>query len=351
MKNVLFWILCLSFASLIHTSCVRGVILDAGDKPQVVLECVLTDNDTQELYLHFTKSASRIEVKPLVDATAQLIDLTESRVVGQFVKHDEGSLWTLNYSAVPTHDYRLEVQVPGYDTIYAEETMPDLDIQAVWYSHFFADYYSYEYHSYNYVVYLLESLPNNTYISAMNHNPDKDRYEVAEQICTDYPFVDNFNLTGEIYLPQIDTISRYGHIYYESLYPDLIGSSMHRRYLRIPKHSELKKKWLIVSGDFQGEYHYELTQQMELVNSGKITDSGNKKGYVSFMGVSESYDKYLQEAIYYQQLQESSDMTSIYIRDNIYTNINGGLGIFGAMKEEKMQWSNVKSADFSRHYE
>jgi hypothetical protein len=74
-------------------------------------------------------------------------------------------------------------------------------------------------------------------------------------------------------------------------------------------------------------------------------------GYVSFMGVSDAYDKYLQDGLYLQQFKESSNMTSIYIRDNIYTNINGGLGIFGAMKEEKMQWSNIKSADFSHNYD
>ena len=349
MKRVLLWVL--SVVSLMHTSCVSDVILDVGEKPQVVVECVLTDDDAQELYLHLTKSASKVEIEPVADAVVQLYDLTESRLVGQFTKQEEDDKWVLDYSAVPTHRYRLEVNVPGYVTIYAEDTMPDMDIRAVWYSHFFSDYYSYEYHSYNYVVFLLESLPNHTYISGMNYNPDKEGYEVAEQICTDYPYVDNFNLTGGIYAPQIDTVYRNGYVYYESLYPDLIGSSLHRRYLRIPQNSELKKKWLIVSGDFQGEYNYELTTQMSLVNDGKLPGSGCRKGYVSFMGVSESYDKYLQEALYFQQLQESSDMTSIYIRDNIYTNIIGGLGIFGAMKEEKMQWSNVKSADFSRHYD
>ena len=43
------------------TSCVRDVILDAGENPQVVVECILTNSDVQELRLNFTKGASQNE--------------------------------------------------------------------------------------------------------------------------------------------------------------------------------------------------------------------------------------------------------------------------------------------------
>ena len=65
------------------------------------------------------------EEDPLTEAVATLIDLTESKTVGQFVKGEEKNLWTLDYAAIPKHHYRLEVQVPGHDLIYAEDTMPD----------------------------------------------------------------------------------------------------------------------------------------------------------------------------------------------------------------------------------
>ena len=351
MDRIKFTAVMLTALMLALSSCVRDVIMDAGERPQVVVECVLTNDETQELRLIFTKGASKAEAEPLTEAVATLIDLTEGKTVGEFVR-STGDLWTLDYSAVPDHGYRIEIQVPGYDLIHAEDTMPDLDICAEWYSSTFSSSNLYEYHSYDYVVYVLESLPDHTYISAMNWNPSTHRHEVVEKICTDYPYVDNFNLIGEVYSPQIDTVYRYGHIYYESLYPDLIGNSLHRRYLRIPRQSELKKKWLIVSGDMTGDYHFDLEYTpLMLKDNGKVFESDIRKGYVTFMGVSESYDNYLQDALYFQYLQESSDMTSIYIQDNIYTNIHGGLGIFGAMKEEKMQWSNVKSADFSYHYE
>ena len=353
MKVCLQYIFCvlLAMASLL-TSCVREVVLDAGEDPQVVVECVLSNDDVQELYLNFTKGASRDKTESLTEAVANLIDITESQIVGQFIKTGGGDLWTLRYTPVSGHDYRLEVQVPGYDLIYAEDTMPDVNIRAEWYSYFYESASVFEYYSYNYVVYFLESLPDNTYIAGMNYNAENSKYEVAEQICTDYPYADNFNLTGEVYAPAIDTVYRNGHVYYESVYPDLLGQSLRRRYVRIPKHSEFKKNWLIVSGDFIGDFYYQVgPDRRSLLDNGKVLTPLEGMGYVSFMGVSDAYDKYLQDGLYLQQLKESSNMTSIYIRDNIYTNINGGLGIFGAMKEEKMQWSNIKSADFSHNYD
>ena len=125
MKVCLQYIFCvlLAMASLL-TSCVKEVTLDADEKPAVVVECVLKNSDVQELRLNFTKGASKDESEPPTDAVATLIDLTFKKEVGQFVRK-EGDLWTLDYTPTPYHEYRLEVQVSGYELIYAEDTMPE----------------------------------------------------------------------------------------------------------------------------------------------------------------------------------------------------------------------------------
>ena len=51
-------------------SCVRDVVLDAGENPQLVVECVMSNDTIQKLYLCFTKGASREEAEPLTDAVA-----------------------------------------------------------------------------------------------------------------------------------------------------------------------------------------------------------------------------------------------------------------------------------------
>ena len=109
--------------SCCYVSCVRDVILDAGENPQVVVECIMSNDTIQKLYLNFTKGSSRQEAEPLTEAIATLIDLTDEKSIGEF-KKSTGNLWTLDYSPVSDHHYRIEVQVPGYDMIWAEETMP-----------------------------------------------------------------------------------------------------------------------------------------------------------------------------------------------------------------------------------
>ena len=105
------------------TGCVRDVVLDAGERPKVVVECVLTDSSPQELRLSFTKGASLAEAPELTEATARLIDLTNNYPVGEFRRRDDG-IWALDYAAEPCHNYRLEVEAPGYELIWAEQSMP-----------------------------------------------------------------------------------------------------------------------------------------------------------------------------------------------------------------------------------
>ena len=111
-------------ATLALAGCVRDVVLDAGEKPRVVVECVLTESSPQELRLSFTKGASLAEAPELTEATARLTDLTDDYPAGEFRRREDG-VWVLDYAAVPRHSYRLEVEVPGYDLVWAEQTMPE----------------------------------------------------------------------------------------------------------------------------------------------------------------------------------------------------------------------------------
>ena len=194
----------------------------------------------------------------------------------------------------------------------------------------------------------------------MNYNPETKDYEFAEYICTDHPDVDNSYLTDQLYDPPVqyrildEFNGEKGKFYDVCVAPTLRGNPLYRRYLRIKKNTT-KRKWKVLAGSFEGQYQldwadngHDVLYGMEIADQGKIHDLTEDKGYVSFMAVSEVYDNYLQEAIYYQQLKESTEMSSIYLRDNIYTNIVGGIGIFGAQMEQKMQWSAYPSTDYSR---
>ena len=109
---------------MVLQSCVKDIYLDAGEKPKVVVECVLSEDPVQELYLSYTKGVSQKEADPLLEAEVCLIDLDQYQFSLDFTNVGEGK-WILDYSAIPGHSYRLEIKVPGRDLITAETKMPE----------------------------------------------------------------------------------------------------------------------------------------------------------------------------------------------------------------------------------
>lgn len=319
------------------------VSLDSMEERQIAVECVLNNGPEQTIHLCFAKGSSENSIKYISEADAVLTDLTDNIIAGKFRYESDGS-WTLGYSAIPGHNYRLDINIPGRDPIYSEQLMPSIDITAVYYIQMFGDHNLYEYRSSPHIVYQLSSLPEYTWIYALRYDESVGMRVIAEEICTDYPFVDNFNLTGKVYTPEIILHDLYGIPQYMTVAPELIGANLHNRYLRICKNDALDRNWLILSGNFSGDFPiiFKDNKWGNLAERGQLDELDDKQGCVVFAGVSPDYDRYLREAIYFQQLQESSDLSSLYIRDNIFTNIHGGIGIFGAKCEEMLVWSDER---------
>ena len=346
------------------SSCVKDVFLDAGEKPKVVVECILTDDPVQELYLSFTKSVSQKEVDPLLEAEARLTDLDNYNYSVSFDYAGEGK-WTVIFSPYPGHRYRLEINVPDYDLITAETTMPlTVEVRQVYYNpltfHARArsggesimkiDGYGYSGGSYYY------NIPDHCWVYSINEDGS-----IAETICTNYPWVDNFNLIGESYVSDTlrikDSWGPEGEERDAVLYPVLIGETLHDRYLRITKGE--KSPWVIVTGLWDDTYNYwesisRLSKAYQISGSFH-TCQEQETGYFMELGklcfdvLSEEYDDYLVAALKGAQLKESTDISKIYLRENIIqSNIHGGLGIFGAKKSQMLEWSKYYSSiDFT----
>ena len=300
--------------------CMRDVVLDAGERPKVVVECVLTDSSPQELRLSFTKGASLAEAPELTEATARLIDLTNNYPVGEFRRRDDG-IWALDYAAMPRHSYRLEVEVPGYDLVWAEQTMPErivverieeeLPLPPTWSSANPFPVVSYRIINANTPVWIY---------GILDYGPDKDEMYV-ERLCTDYPDVDIFNLTGDSYAPKIVHL---GGSTYIATYGSLYGELLHRRFLRIPNVSS--EQSFYVSGDFPGVYGLDDI----FVFPGRM--------YVWFSSFSQDYDRYLKQAFATVNAGVTTDLSSIFVRDNFYSNIHGGIGILGTCSSSVQEW-------------
>lgn len=304
-------------------SCVKDVILDAKEDPTLAVYCILKVDSVQELKLSYTKSATMAEAPRVTDATAVLIDLTEGHEAGRFVQVDD-SLWRLDYSAIPTHSYRLEVTVPGRNPVWAEQTMPaeppvesekylfgDIILFGARITDFTAEGFRYRF-----------TKPCTTWIYAKNFDKDKfvgscepweEVWVPALELCTDYPYVDDFNLTGKIWErteergdnQMLDAIADRYH---------LSGYSIHRDFLRIPEAEEQTQYSITIDGD-----------------SRFFSGGSDGHNYVFFAALSDDYDRYLLEAYQQYYAEQSHDLSSIYRRDNLHGNIHGGAGIFGAV--------------------
>ena len=363
MDRIKFTVVMLTALMLALSSCVRDVIMDAEERPTVVVECILTNSDTQELHLNFTKGASKAVAEPLTEAAATLIDLTSGMTVGEFDKAS-GDLWTLDYSPVSNHRYRLEVQVPGYDLIYAEDTMPDsLYVYSYTWSENLLDNLwgppapSFSDNSFcGGTLFSFGSLPKYTLIYGMNYNPQTGKHEIADEIFTNLPVVDNFNITSEVYVPEIVKWEEDLYVSCDAvkaLYADLKGAPKHKQYLLLNKEElsdylfqfvdQEKDKYssysviydFMVFGSFTGDWYWRRSSQQQ--------DFGNPlptEGYLVFESLSDNYLAYIRDAIHIMQLKESTDMSTIYLRDNLYTNVVGGLGIFAASSKQIQQCAN-----------
>ena len=320
------------------TSCVKDVILDAKEDPLLAVYCVLKVDSVQELKLSYTKSATMAEAPSVTEVTAVLTDLTEDREAGRFVQVTD-TLWQLDYSAIPTHSYRLEIAVPGHDPVWAEQTMPEVPpVETLHVSReesltipWLADIDTLHYLSYGGAWY--EDSVTITYKGVEGdfyrfHSPSHSIWAYAEcidhstkqlrlgNLCTDYPYVDDINLTtkkrisinysiADIYTEKWPLGDGWAHIRESYQY----DNSLHRDFLRFPK-------------DETGLQSY--------FNIDIVTDEKSYTKDLFFASLSDDYDRYLCDAYQQYYTEQNGDLASIYIRDNLPGNIHGGTGIFGA---------------------
>ena len=324
----------LSLILFSFSSCTKEITLDSGEEV-VVVECILSCDSIQHLNLAYTHPKSqKTGTQVISEAQVTLFDETANTSAGAF--HFLNDSWTLSYSAIPQHAYRLDIDVPGHDHISARQTMPDQlriwsFLWSMWSNQAGIPISDIDYGlTFWGTVFYVTDLPERTWISAIAYNEEKGTSSVVEEICTDFPYIDHFNISGELFEPialQIDTC---GKTLSYTICEGLEGQPLHKKYIRTNMSQIDREDWggytFIVCGSFFDQ------------NNPKPDEPLGSKGGILFVSTSEDYDRYLQESIYYQQQQESTDMSSIYVRDNVFSNIEGGVGIFGAKTQCWEKW-------------
>lgn len=341
-------------------SCTRVTDLKPEGEGNIVVYCILTRDASQTLFLSMTDISTEEAMNGLKEAKISLFDETESTNVGSFVCDGDGS-WSMGYLPVFGHEYRLIIVLPGRDSVTARTTMPaSLCLKHILHDYAYEPPYWHQRPPYdeedstgffeNGIKFPISSLPKGPiWVMGMNYDADSRQHVMADIIATSLYSVDGFNVTGESYHfkdifgfepihwhdPEFPGYGRFvpsldnGH----TLYRYVEGHPLHKQCLRIlsveegERYADDRDNCFSISGSFSGNYLFH--------DKPSPTD-----GYLLFMAPSMEYDRFLKEIIIYEErVLNSTDYSVIFDRENLYTNITNGTGIFGAKVEQVEPWN------------
>ena len=391
----------LLFSALFFWGCVEEIAMDPGERT-VVVECVIDNEDkVQTVNLSYSATVSdktypkveEAEVKISFALDTFYTDFEDGHTVivdtsgcHEFVKVADG-VWQAEFEPIEYARYTLEVKVPGYDTIIAKTVFPPrISIP----KKFFMSYAVTTYDN------------RKIWIYGLDYNPITSKYEIAEYIYGSDRYVDNFNLTevtkddieefrwpknldmdallygtpsripgwylfmwGQDWTPypvhpylvnsKSDIWQEYDAVILGvPLWPNDYGYNFHDRYLRWEYHGPECK------GSTRKKYNNFREKIIVERDTNAMWIAVNFKPYrhcvphplsrLVFDSVSEELDKYYKDVITFEQMQQQpfTDLTELWDRFEVYSNIEGGEGIFGAAYRVKALWGINK--DYYNYY-
>lgn len=366
MQNHLICIFLALLLSALACSCTEDIDFAVDAESPIVVKCILRRGSKQCLSLFYARKYSGSEVLPVKNADAELV--CDGETVAKFVK-SEGGDWSANFTPDFGKEYILKINIPGRDIIGAKISFPN-KVQLVFTSKIFPDEYIKEmWEKYNKRI---GKFSYCYYISDVEHKPVRGAYklwifwtevsyrlscldmkylkpffyldnippQLSEYAATDHPGVDDFNLTEKkvanlkFLNRQLPKLIFIGECWRKVLIPDL------------PLHSELLRiehpRNFVNPNYMKDPVGCPLYDQNCFTLSGELDFDSIKFGdhplaYSDFYSeyfwqcfVSDEYDKYLKD-VYTKYFNKDNFVLSQYDADNIYTNINEGVGIFGAV--------------------
>lgn len=369
------------------SSCVEHINLDSDKEQPVVVNCVLTRDSVQTAKICRLRVLSG-ENDPIEDATVLLQEKDKNGSFKTMAKFHraEGINWEVRFQPEYNTDYRLVVKIPGEDDISATTKFPeDLrliqcikpvlldtiidyilggDLEMKMYTMITAevrsgkvykewkgirkeDGTSFKAYLQPYedscVMWVFPHTDSTDVIpraaTKMLNIVDEEYYTFkgsdkpySKLISTNHPGADRFNIApGSLmdmdYWKRRDLLGRTTN-YSQWCYYLHLDFPIFNGFVRI----EHPEKFNNGMSEEELKYSY-LYSDKSFFIAGDHPDDYSSKGNFSFINevhfVSDEYDKYLREM--YVRMQNSNDfILDSYDYSNVYTNIAGGVGIFGA---------------------
>lgn len=297
-----FLVLIILIISLFN-SCIEDIELGKNiGEEKVALSCILNNSDRQTLSLTWSKpikGKSGWHHNEVEEATIRLYE--EGTDVGRFSKSGYGA-WSLSFRPTPGKEYSIEADVPGYPhTIRAKTSMPKegkitepKSGTAVLMERSTAIYVCREATNPYWIFSLKSSLTDLKYLTNRPKvEQDPDIKMIYPAIGTSHKDADRFNQSGN----SIE-FTKYG------------TTPAYKQYIRV-----------IPNPEISSQKPYQFSVQIP----------GRDFSFIVFRYASAEYDNYLKSIIEKKSFYENEyDFSYIFDEQEIFSNIENGLGIFGA---------------------
>lgn len=376
--RILRWI-GVAFSIILMAGCVQTAVIPEPE-PSVVVKGLLMNDTIQQVSLYYSGTIGATTYDPVEDA---FVVVTETGGVEHLFTYAGGGKYLSDFRPVPSRKYKLQVTIPGRDTLSATTTFPQkMSIQ----SHFFppALYVNESYWDqknpsreevvefnrmfpwgYNIavdqresarqivgasilaqmpgIIYELEtSYPEAVYVVGVNE--EKGVKTRAQSLATNHLFVDPANRSKSRYHwdSEPGPSSSIHRCYDDAIATTNNGLPLHTGYLRIASPTERYDNGLgqipQIVRFLVGASHDNIDASPLFAVVGDISynywwdDARQRRSSLYFCSVSPEYDRYLQDCWQQTVSTEGDLLASLYVdASRIYTNIQGGYGVFGAM--------------------
>ncbi len=275
------------FISFLMFSCISNVEITLPEQErELTLNCILNpDSDTVMAWISYSKPLlDTVILEQVNDVIVTLIE--EDKTIGQFIKSDS-TAFILPFKVNPGNTYKIEATIENND-IWAKTCIP---------KQIYAQIES------------IDGLGDNKYYNVFfNDKPDEENYywigtkgytwydgkpfyDISTALFSNYILADDFNRLPE----QFQEFS-YSYEY----------------YIRISD-SALPSK----------------TVELQFYPSGIYITNGPQKVFI--LSVDNHLDKYMKSSLLLEEIDSyAEDVPIVYSPFPIYSNINGGTGIFGS---------------------
>ncbi len=310
---------------LMAGSCVEEIDLDTGEEI-LCAYCILNQGPGQSLDLSYISTVNR-KGAPVDDAQVELFDGKEK--IGEFKGQGNGK-WTIDHSPAFGHTYRLVVRVPGQQVLEAKTTFPEMIA--------FKEANGWKKAPHEMIPIGFSGLVADSAVDQIlwcyfeTEGPDA---HFVDYIATDHPCVDQFGITSHYFDPDHPRTSSW------ILYTPNLGWRLGGVFSSDPVFLYEKALRITHPSGFLRPYDTEIVHfSPELETGGKtsiflITGVSYEPTNASLVicVVSDDYDQYLRDCYREMKRQEDYDFASRIYKANHYSNIRGGIGLFGAQYE------------------